>query len=612
MSDLIKVYDDNKSVIGNFDNTQATLLPIGHVMNNVKYEIHIDLNGKYIKSDYIKNEPTVMPSTEDSESRSGNKVAPYPLHDKLDYIIEPNLYKEYLVSKTKKDNSESDSKKVPNKKVLDNKDKYNSYIGLLSRFRDSAKDAVKLYEMLNAVYLFVTSHDEEEKFLKDIDRPNKNIKVDFARFRVIGDNLEFPWKNIDLFKQWELFVSSNNTSKTGVSYVNEADGKVILAKSHPKSILPSKNNAKLISANDSNGFTYRGRFSSADEAVLVGYNDTQKAHRAIQWLIKKQGYNIGSRYFVIFGSSNALLRPNFVNPDFPIAKLLAKNHSPISNTKSDVAKKIKHAMLLGEQIDIQNDNVYSIELDSSSKGRAEIVGYQSFKLDNYIDKITSWCDKTTLNNKIENCGPVDIAKIIYPADHVDNDSRAKIENFRSQIVTDLVHSMLGSQKIPKYVLDKIYMRAIMRHSHKDRSGWEKATELASRLFRANFSERIKEMLDEELTDRSYLFGRLLAIAYCVEKSATQDTENNRITNAERYLTRYSQRPLDTWKILFSKLQPYLKKSKYSAKAERLIDQITSKIDTHDKNLNAALDGKFLIAFSQQKMAWYSKNQKENK
>lgn len=54
---------------------------------------------------------------------------------------------------------------------------------------------------------------------------------------------------------------------------------------HPKGIVPINGNAKLISANDSSGFTYRGRFDDAAQAATVGYAASQKAHSALRWLV---------------------------------------------------------------------------------------------------------------------------------------------------------------------------------------------------------------------------------------------------------------------------------------------------------------------------------------
>lgn len=62
-------------------------------------------------------------------------------------------------------------------------------------------------------------------------------------------------------------------------------------------------------------------------------------------------------------------------------------------------------------------------------------------------------------------------------------------------------------------------------------------------------------LDTSSTDRSYLFGRLLAVAEQVER-ATYDREEKRESNAIRMQAVFAQRPLYAWRIIEEKLIPY--------------------------------------------------------
>ena len=56
-----------------------------------------------------------------------------------------------------------------------------------------------------------------------------------------------------------------------------------------KKIRNEGDGAKLISANDSQNFTYRGRFITKEEAFAVGNETSQKLHNALKWIIRKQG-----------------------------------------------------------------------------------------------------------------------------------------------------------------------------------------------------------------------------------------------------------------------------------------------------------------------------------
>ena len=61
-------------------------------------------------------------------------------------------------------------------------------------------------------------------------------------------------------------------------------------------------------------------------------------------------------------------------------------------------------------------------------------------------------------------------------------------------------------------------------------------------------------LDKTYTDRSYLFGRLLAVADKLERD-TFDAGEDRVTNAKRLWNMFSVRPYYTWGILRGRLMP---------------------------------------------------------
>ena len=96
-------------------------------------------------------------------------------------------------------------------------------------------------------------------------------------------------------------------------------------------------------------------------------------------------------------------------------------------------------------------------------------------------------------------------------------------------------------------------------------------------------------LDKDCTDRSYLFGRLLAIADAIENSTYTD-EDRRETNAMRMQKIFSLRPMDTWAVLWDKLLPY----------RRRLEQYNDKLSPHDKTLNNELEGIYLLGFSHQR------------
>ena len=122
-------------------------------------------------------------------------------------------------------------------------------------------------------------------------------------------------------------------------------------------------------------------------------------------------------------------------------------------------------------------------------------------------------------------------------------------------------------------------------------------------------------LDKENTNRSYLFGRLLAVAENIEYTATRDERSNASTNAERLFTQFTMRPNRTWFTLEKQLQPYYDKL-YKQGAgglvqyfKNLIQEILSKMEQADFMSNKAVDEMFILGYYGQRNSY--KNTQEN-
>ena len=66
----------------------------------------------------------------------------------------------------------------------------------------------------------------------------------------------------------------------------------------PKKIRNEGDGAKLISSNDKDNFTYRGRFTTKEEAFAIGNETSQKVHNALKWIIRRQGGTYDTMVFV--------------------------------------------------------------------------------------------------------------------------------------------------------------------------------------------------------------------------------------------------------------------------------------------------------------------------
>ena len=132
-------------------------------------------------------------------------------------------------------------------------------------------------------------------------------------------------------------------------------------------------------------------------------------------------------------------------------------------------------------------------------------------------------------------------------------------------------------------------------------------------------------LNKECTNRSYLFGRLLAVAEAVEKETYRKGEA-RVTNAMRMQLRYSEMPYDTWKILEHALNPYY--SRLTSKSDeyfrnedyfkKIVEEILDKLipddeepnETKTQELNQKLDALYLLGYYNQRAEIYRPKKKE--
>lgn len=620
LSEFVDVYDKNEKNLGitNYriyhsksgeESKKAyQMLPVSHIFLNCTLQIDLNADCTFASAFVVDDPKTIVPATIESSIRSGSGsyLVPLPIDDKLQYLA-----RDY--TKWSGDEKYIES----HKKYLE---QFQAYLNFLKEYPDQY-----VYRTLQAIYCYVTEND----IINDL-WTGKIFGENVAKEKVAGNNLfkstvRFNIRNPEnvkrfedrrFFDAWTQYYHQVLQADTvsggtdeGIDYITGEEN-VILTSKHPKGILDNAANAKLISANDTTNFTFKGRFLTADEAVTIGYDSSQKAHAAMKWLLTKQGFKIGDRYYLAWevnGENTADLSIVSQNPLLALAQKKFSETTEI-DTNTNIAENFRKVLIDGANKDDYSlqGSVHLIELESPVNGRFGVVYYQAMSLQQYINKFASWYGKIAIDDRQSFFNLKQVCYDIY-GDRVDDKRMAAT-------VSQLAHVILGSQIVPWSLLSAIYNRAIRPASFNDEKSWRRVMRTASKLFKAYYDEgEIKTMLNDSYHDRSYSFGRLLAIADVIEEGVLQGSENNegRVTNAKRYMSSFAQRPLDTWKIIYTNLQPYLRKSKYSFKASKLIDEIFASLDAEDKHLNDLLNGKFLIGYSQQRNDWYQKKNTSN-
>ena len=400
---LNETYNNCQSMIGvvSSDN-RVPLLPICHTTQRAHVEIVIDDNGNFKRAKMVPKSGarTIIPCTESSSGRTSGE-SPHPLCDKLQYVA-----KDYV-------------------KHGGNKNHYSdSYIAELEKWCNSDFShpkavAVLKYAKKGNVVGDLIDHQvlvaDKGKLLKKWDgdrkdRPaifslfqNQEWQADaFVRWIVEAEELETAvWKDKSLWNCWTEYYFDLKKNKKAFCYINGEE--LVIADQHPKKIRNDGDGAKLISSgksrddsgeykvDDGCGFTFLGRFQSADQALGVSLEVSQKSHLALRWLIDRQGYSRDDLAIVAWATSGVKIFNPFGNPLSVIdIEDLPLDAPPTANTAQLVAVKFKKKIAgYGKEIG-DTTGIVVMGMDSATTGRLAITYYRELTGSDFLKRIDNW------------------------------------------------------------------------------------------------------------------------------------------------------------------------------------------------------------------------------
>ena len=606
MSWILKLYETYENC---FDKTidqetgeHALLLPICHTTQNAQIHVAIDEEGNYVKGEVVKKEEaeTVIVCTEDSASRSGKYPVCHPLFDKLQYVAGDyttyggekgeGFHRAYILQLSDWCNSEYANEKV---RVL------LRYLKKGTLIKDLVDSGVLVCDKNGKLLeIFEGGKGSAPEIFKVC---TGNQSDAFVRFSVLIPNDAAPalWEDKCVSDDYIQYYI-NNIEDRELCYIT---GRMIpCSEKHPSKIRYSADKAKLISSNDTSGFTYRGRFKDKEQAVSVGFEVSQKAHNALKWLIAKQGKTIDGKVFLAWGAKNQSI-PEILEDSQSIAFLCNDENEEGDLTNEEFAVRFNRA-ISGYKANLDHSSdIIIIVLDAATTGRLAITFYREMRGDQFIERIENWHRRCSWKHEykwidkkrapfIGAPSPRDIAYTAYGSKANEKLVKATIERVLPCIVDGL--------PLPKDLVDSAVRRASNPVSM-ELWEWNKTLTIACALYRRNYKkEEIKMSLDESITDRSYLFGRMLAVADQIE-NASYDKWGERTTNAMRYMNVFSQKPFKTWTIIAKNLVPYQEKLGVKGRGYGdLINEIASKMNFNDYKSDKPLDGLYLLGYYCQK------------
>jgi CRISPR-associated protein Csd1 len=614
MSWMSQLYDTYENNIGIEKKSGVVMTPIAHMNVNAHLEITIDMDGNFIAVSKVDKEDanTLIPVTESSAGRSSGK-APHILSDTLSYIA--GDFGDYCEKEKDKKNAE---------------EKFEKYIEQLKKwtFSDYTNPKVQaIYKYLSKRILvsdmvkagIITQKDD--KFLDDKKISGQAYEKVMVRFRVLdGDKspTDCTWNDTALIRAYTDYFLSEQNGQKDICYLTGRIG--VRTDNHPKGIVDANYGAKLISANDNQGYTYRGRFLNADQAYSLSYEASQKIHSALTWLVKNQGAYVGTkvkRFFVCWNPKGKEL------PDiFEEFNLVDDNNS---NNDSSYKKKLYKSLLGYSNQFSEEDFVNVIGLEAATTGRLSITYYNEMFASDFFGRIREWgetcnwkylkfTEQKTPYYKTETPTFRRIVECAFGYEQ--NGFIGANDKVLKEHVQRLMKCMLEKQAMPRDIVHAVYLRASMpmAYSHGNR---ERVLSTACAVIVKYYidkgimkGEEDEMKLDVRNQDRSYLFGRLLAVLEKVER-ATYERGESREPNAIRLQAAYVNHPFKTWMILEDVLKPYFQKLKPGSREyyRRLISEITELFSEDNQQLlNQGLSEMYLLGYYLQRAELNQKNE----
>ena len=176
----------------------------------------------------------------------------------------------------------------------------------------------------------------------------------------------------------------------------------------------------------------------------------------------------------------------------------------------------------------------------------------------------------------------------------------------AEVAKRLLPCIWNGHRIPYDYVERAVQKASNPLMYKDRKNWERVLTLACSLVKKQKKERNEQeewnvALNETEKNRNYLYGRLLAVADRIEYRTYDEGDKARVTNAKRYMSTFSQRPYETWKVIEENIQPYMSKLGIAERRyyENLLNDIYNLFEVDSFSDNSRLEGLYLLGFHSQ-------------
>lgn len=576
----LETYEAMESLAGEYEEGKEPLAPVCHIVTRAQIEITINAEGKFIAARPAdKDQKIIIPVTEDSAGRT-SKPAAHPLCEQIGYLMGRDESKQRL------------------------------YADQLEEWVRSEYTHPKAAAVLAYVRGGTIADDLERSGIETKDEK----QLVCWRVTGLGDYGGAVWKDKPLMQAYTGYYLSRMQGDRQLCMLTGEN--TLVTWQHLKGVFSLNGNAKIISANDSQNFTYRGRFAEPEEAAAVGYVASQKAHNALKWLVSTQGVIYGGRAFVCWNPQGIAL-PRATDPLFP----------PAFGDDSDAPKSYKNyreelrRKLSGYREQMKTDSqVIIASFDAATTGRLAITYYNELMGSDFLERLALWDETCCWTHGKFGVSSPTMRQIINFAFGTQRGKEERVEPDEKIVAMHMQRLISCRIDCAAFPLD--IMRALVEnagnlqiYSAANRSRLLFIACAVIRKYRIDQQKEAFELaLEPERKDRSYQWGRLLAVMEKAEQD-TYDPTEKRETNAIRMQSVFVKRPGYTTAMVMQQLKsayyPKLKGNwRDGTYYDRLIGEIMEQISQFGaESYNAPLTESYLLGYYLQKNAFYTR--KEN-
>jgi CRISPR-associated protein Csd1 len=625
LTELYKTYNQSieQGIVDNHKISQTILLPLYH--NNLKsngkniIRIYLNTNSTLARAEILsEDEVIIFPVNEDSVARSGRKAFPHPLVDKLEYI------------------NPSDSWK------------HQKYTETFSKWYNYLKDE-QSKEYLNIIKEFI----ENKNMLKQI----VDKLFEGTKYKQIGYKLEYEetsgknmvTKKLDLSKVFLTYsiigfeglknVNVTNNTKLHEDYIEYVDANLvpngICGITGEYSYISPKHrgllgNAKLVSVSN-NKETYIGRFNAESDVFNMSYQASEKIHLMLKYLLENKNSSkwLSEQQYLVNWISSDIMNDSQLDilSSHPLQlfnegeikdKVSGQPElKPVTLRNKQVGKSITQG-----KITFPEDSKYYISIiDKSSNGRLSVKYFKKLAMSQLEENLKKWHTNNSWEaynprtEKSEDKTP-SVYDIVMVTHALERDGRFVLDNgnFKKNLYQQLIKCIVDGLPVPKDYLMNLDLNIRQRLNYPKR--WRSLLHVACSLLNNTKEGEFTTMVDKNNTDRSYLFGRLLAL-YEITELRTFNREERRVTNASKFWSSYTNNPENIMQTLEEKIKPYERRLMTSNpgihfKIQKEKQEIITMLDQYSdkKDANKRLGYQFIYGYYSENKFIYTKQEEE--